>query len=51
MGLGGYRDRSRKWKKPRTWDAARSGATHAPHGLYNAPVVWTVLHSMAMSII
>jgi hypothetical protein len=37
-------------KKPRTWDAGRSGATHAPYGLYNAPVVWTVFHSMEMSI-
>jgi hypothetical protein len=27
MGLGGYRDHSRKLKKPRTWDAGRRGAT------------------------
>jgi hypothetical protein len=27
MGLGEYRDHSRKLKKPRTWDAGRRGAT------------------------
>jgi hypothetical protein len=50
MGLGGYRDHSRKLKKPRTWDAGRRGATSVPYRLYNTPVVQTVLHSISMSI-
>jgi hypothetical protein len=34
MGLGGYRDHSRKLKKLRTWDAGRRGATQR--------VLWTI---------
>jgi hypothetical protein len=50
MGLGGYRDHSRKLKNPAPGMRVGAGRPSAPYGLYNAPVVQTVLHSVAMSI-